>query len=112
MDVIIEQADLSDPAHAIALVEIIDTYARGAGGQNAPLTDFAREQLVPGLIDHPLAMVLMAMIDGRAVGAAVCVFSFSTFVGKPTVNLHDFYYALEEGVVKELWPISARGCSQ
>ncbi len=90
MNLSIEQADLSDPDHSTAVVEIIDSYARGPGGQNAPLTDFAREKLVPGLIDHPSAMVLLAMADGSAVGTAVCVFSFSTFVGRPTMNIHDF----------------------
>jgi ribosomal protein S18 acetylase RimI-like enzyme len=28
--------------------------------------------------------------EGRVVGAAVCVWSFSTFTGRPSVNLHDF----------------------
>ncbi|MEQ9568036.1 MAG: alanine racemase, partial [Pseudomonadales bacterium] len=30
----------------------------------------------------------------------------------PTVNLHDFYFPYRNGVVEEIWPISARGCSQ
>ena len=30
----------------------------------------------------------------------------------PTVNLYDFYYPYRNGQVSELWPISARGCSQ
>ncbi len=30
----------------------------------------------------------------------------------PTVNLYDFYYPVIDGEVRELWPISARGCSQ
>jgi D-serine deaminase-like pyridoxal phosphate-dependent protein len=30
----------------------------------------------------------------------------------PTVNLYDFYWPLVGGEVRELWPISARGCSQ
>ncbi|MFP6808997.1 MAG: DSD1 family PLP-dependent enzyme [Pseudomonadales bacterium] len=30
----------------------------------------------------------------------------------PTVNLHDYYYPVRNGVVEELWPISARGRSQ
>jgi D-serine deaminase-like pyridoxal phosphate-dependent protein len=30
----------------------------------------------------------------------------------PTVNLHDFYYPYRDGVVTEVWPISARGFSQ
>ena len=30
----------------------------------------------------------------------------------PTVNLHDFYFPYRDGVVREIWPISARGLSQ
>ncbi len=30
----------------------------------------------------------------------------------PTVNLYDFYYPFRNGVVEEIWPISARGKSQ
>lgn len=89
MKPVIAEADLADPRHADALVEIIDSYARGAGGQNAALTEFAREKLVAGLIQHPLAMVLLATVDERCVGVAVCVFGFSTFAGKPTLNIHD-----------------------
>ena len=30
----------------------------------------------------------------------------------PTVNLYDYYHIVQDGRVKQLWPISARGCSQ
>jgi len=30
----------------------------------------------------------------------------------PTVNLHDYYFPVRDGVVSELWPITARGRSQ
>lgn len=30
----------------------------------------------------------------------------------PTVNLHDYYFPVRNGVVSELWPITARGRSQ
>ncbi|MDA1302303.1 MAG: DSD1 family PLP-dependent enzyme [Proteobacteria bacterium] len=30
----------------------------------------------------------------------------------PTVNLYDYLFPVRGGVVRELWPISARGCSQ
>ena len=30
----------------------------------------------------------------------------------PTVNLYDYYYPYRDGVVEEIWPISARGRSQ
>lgn len=89
MDFEIRRADLTDPGEGAALVEIIDSYARGPGGQDAPLTSFARREMVKGLTLHPSAIVLLAFASGRAVGAAVCVFGFSTFAGRPTVNIHD-----------------------
>lgn len=30
----------------------------------------------------------------------------------PTVNLYDYYFPYRNGVVEEIWPITARGCSQ
>lgn len=30
----------------------------------------------------------------------------------PTVNLHDYYFPVRDGLVEELWPITARGRSQ
>jgi len=30
----------------------------------------------------------------------------------PTVNLHDFYFPFRDGVVSEIWPVTARGFSQ
>ncbi len=30
----------------------------------------------------------------------------------PTVNLYDYYHIVQDNHVKQLWPISARGCSQ
>jgi ribosomal protein S18 acetylase RimI-like enzyme len=89
MKLSIKEADLSDPEHASATVEIIDSYARGPGGQNAKLSDLARTNMVKGLSDHPMATVFLAFVDDRAVGVAVSVWSFSTFAGKPSVNVHD-----------------------
>ena len=89
MEFEIREADLADPGEGAALVEIIDSYARGPGGQNAPLPALARDEMVRGLVEHPSATVLLALADGRPVGTAVCVFGFSTFAGKPTINIHD-----------------------
>jgi ribosomal protein S18 acetylase RimI-like enzyme len=85
----IREADLSDSADASALVEIVDSYARGPGGQNAPLTPEARANLAKGVREHPAAFALLAFDGARAVGAAVCFVGFSTFAGKPFVNVHD-----------------------
>jgi ribosomal protein S18 acetylase RimI-like enzyme len=55
-----------------------------------PFSSEARRNLGPGLRSHPNAFVLFGVLSGRVVGAAVCVWSFSTFSGRPSVNLHDF----------------------
>jgi ribosomal protein S18 acetylase RimI-like enzyme len=85
----VREADLSHALDADALVEIIDSYARGPGGQNAPLSSEARTNLAKGLCGHPTAFALLAFDGARAVGAAVCFVGFSTFAGRPFVNLHD-----------------------
>lgn len=88
-------ADLEDGAQANAVVRLIDSYARGPGGQNAPLSNEARENLAAGLRGNASALVLLATVDDEAVGCAVCVWGFSTFAGRPSVNLHDFAVAPE-----------------
>ncbi len=86
----VREARLDESADVDRLFAILDAYARGPGGQNAPLSEEARDNLGPGLHEHPNAFVLFGARDGRIVGAAVCVWSFSTFTGRPSVNLHDF----------------------
>jgi ribosomal protein S18 acetylase RimI-like enzyme len=70
-------------------VRIIDSYARGPGGQNAPLSEDARAAMAPGLAAHPAAFALLAWDGDAIVGAAVCVWGFSTFAGRPSLNVHD-----------------------
>ena len=90
MDLKIYEVDFDDESHRESLIEIIDAYAREPGGQNAPLSGRARRELAHGLAEHPSAFALLAHVEGRAVGAAVCVWDFSTFAGQPSLNLHDF----------------------
>lgn len=85
----IEIANLEEPAHAGALIEILDSYARGPGGQNEPLSPETRASLATRLREHPGARVLLAFEDERAVGVAVCITTFSTFAAKPALNVHD-----------------------
>ena len=86
----IREARLEEASDVEILCEILDSYARGPGGQNAPLSATARQNLGPGLRNHPNAFVLFGELNDRVVGIAVCVWSYSTFAGQPSVNLHDF----------------------
>ena len=49
----------------------------------------ARANLVPGLREHATASILLAAVAGGYVGVAVCVWGFSTFAGRPFLNVHD-----------------------
>jgi ribosomal protein S18 acetylase RimI-like enzyme len=87
--ILVRLADLADPEDGRQVVELLDMYSKEPHGQAASLPDDVRERLVPGLRDHPSAMVLMAMDEDSAVGIAVCFFGFSTFSARPLLNIHD-----------------------
>jgi ribosomal protein S18 acetylase RimI-like enzyme len=89
VEVRIEAADFEDAAQAAALVEIIDAYAGEAGGRNAPLTAEARAALAKGLLEHPSAFVLLAVAESGPLGSGRLRVGFSTFAGRPTLNVHD-----------------------
>ena len=93
MEIIVREAALSDPHDAAAVVDLIDGYARGAGGQSRALTAEARERMIPGLAEHPAALVLLGCIGDERAGLAVCFWGFSTFTGHPFVNIHDLAVA-------------------
>lgn len=90
----VARADYHDPATARVVVDLLDAYARDAAGGGAPLSDFARANLVPGLAAQVGAFSLIAWLrdaDGREqpVGLANCFVGFSTFAARPLVNVHD-----------------------
>jgi ribosomal protein S18 acetylase RimI-like enzyme len=88
--ILVRLADLADTEDGRQVVELLDMYSKEPLGQAASLPDDVRERLVPGLRDHPSALVLLAMDDGLpAVGIAVCFFGFSTFNARPLLNIHD-----------------------
>ena len=89
MRVEICEANLSNPAHASAVVHILDSYARDPMGGAHPLPASVTEQLADRLAEQSHALVLLAHVDARPVGVAVCFRGFSTFAAKPLLNIHD-----------------------
>ncbi len=85
----IVEADLADPRHQRAVVELLDGYAGTPMGGGASLSPDARERLIPALRQQANRLVLLAMVENEPVGVAVCFEGFSTFEAKPLVNIHD-----------------------
>ena len=89
----ITQADYNNPAHAAALVLLLNAYAQDPAGGGVPLSDFAKTNLVNELKARPQAFSVLAF-DVTAhgdvpVGLVNCIEGFSTFACKPLVNVHD-----------------------
>ena len=78
-----------DPAHAAALVELLDRYARDPAGGGEPLSDFARAHLAKALAARPFVFSVLAWDEDVAVGLINAIEGFSTFACAPLVNVHD-----------------------
>ncbi len=86
------RADYAKPAHAAALVALLDAYASDPMGGSHPLSDFAKANLVPALASRPQAFSVLAFDgadDSTPVGLVNCIEGFSTFACQPLVNVHD-----------------------
>ena len=82
-------ADLANPAHQAAIIDLLDMYCRDEFGDGKPLSAEARANLIPGLIKHGGARVYLAFEENEPVGLALCFVGFSSFRAKPLVNIHD-----------------------
>ncbi len=87
--VTVVRADYRDPAHASALVDLLDAYARDPAGGGHALGDFARANLVPCLAARSQAFSVLAFDGDMPVGLVNCLEGFSTFACRPLVNVHD-----------------------
>ncbi len=91
--VTVVRADYHNALHALALVDLLDAYARDPAGGATPLCDFARANLVASLAQRPHAFSVLAFDGTQPVGLANCFEGFSTFAGRPLVNIHDLAVA-------------------
>ena len=83
------QADLKNPNHQLAIVQLLDMYCRDAMGGGKPLADDSRARLIPALQSRSDTLILLAFSDGKPVGLCTCFEGFSTFMAKPLLNVHD-----------------------
>jgi ribosomal protein S18 acetylase RimI-like enzyme len=85
----IREADLGNPRDALAVVDVLDSYASDPRGGSTPLADDARARLIPMLHAHPTSLVLLAFDGDEAVGLAIGFWGVSSFRALPLVNIHD-----------------------
>ena len=83
------EADLGNPQHQDAIVQLVDTYARDPMGGGKALPEAVRTALIPGLQRHPTTVVFLAWHSAAPVGIAICFVGFSTFLARPLLNIHD-----------------------
>jgi ribosomal protein S18 acetylase RimI-like enzyme len=86
------RADYARPAHAQAVVAMLDAYASDPMGGGEPLSDFAKANLVASLAARSQAYSVLAFLgedDATPVGLVNCIEGFSTFACRPLVNVHD-----------------------
>ena len=85
----IQIADFSNPAHASAIVYLLNEYAKDDMGGGEPLSTFTQANLVKEMAKRPTIHVVLAFIDGKPAGLINCIEGFSTFACKPLLNIHD-----------------------
>jgi GNAT superfamily N-acetyltransferase len=84
-------ADLAEPTHAAATLQLLDAYAADPMGDGKPLSAAARRDLISGLKQHPTTLVFLAYHGDEPVGLAICFRGFSTFAARPLVNISDYF---------------------
>lgn len=102
--------DLHDPAHAAALLELLDHYAQEPTGGGKPVSETVRAELIDELKRESHYLGLLAFDGERPVGLANCFFGFSTFAARPLLNIHDLVVhedARRTGIARRLLDAAA-----
>lgn len=87
--IIISQADFSASQDAQALRQLMQEYANDPMGGGKPLAEDMLAELPDKLLSFPGAYSVIAWEGEKPVGLINCFTGFSTFKGKPLVNIHD-----------------------
>jgi ribosomal protein S18 acetylase RimI-like enzyme len=99
------RADLTNTHHAIALVELLNSYAQDPMGGGKALSDFTKANLANEIIKRSDVTVILAFDDDKPAGLINCIEGFSTFMSKPLMNIHDVYVGVDyrgKGLAKQL----------
>ncbi|TWU05739.1 Spermine/spermidine acetyltransferase [Stieleria varia] len=70
---------------------MMEAYSCDPMGDGHGLSDYAKENLISGLSEHPTTIVFLALDNKTPCGIATCFRGFSTFAAKPLINISDFF---------------------
>ena len=101
----IQIADFSNPAHASAVVYLLNEYAKDPMGGGEELSDFAKTNLINEMAKRSGVYAILAFVNGNPAGLANCIEGFSTFACKPLLNIHDMVVLAEyrgQGISSQL----------
>src|SRR5450830_924601 len=101
------KADLNNPRHGVAILDMLNAYASDLMGGGEGITDFVRTHLIDELRKRPSVHVFLAFDGDTPAGFANCIEGFSSFACKPLLNIHDFAVAPAyrgRGIAKKLMP--------
>lgn len=87
------EADPAIPAHARAIVRLLNEYASSPTGGGVGLAPEVKERLPGALAAHPTSHVILAMAGEDPAGLVISFEGFSTFQCRPLLNLHDVVVA-------------------
>lgn len=82
-------ADLTNPVHTDAILQLTDAYSRDPMGRNRPLSDDIKSRLIHEMRAFPSYLGFIAFWGDKPAGIANCVYSFSTFYAARVINIHD-----------------------
>ncbi len=83
-------ADYSNPQHASTLRQLLNNYARDPMGGGKAIDESVLDGLADKLRGIAGAFSVLCYVDEVPAGFANCFQGFSTFAGKPLINIHDF----------------------
>lgn len=88
-DVKILKANLNNKKHASDIVRIIDLFARDPMGQDEPLEDAVRADMIAEMKKVPTTITYIAYLGEKALGIVTCFIGFSTFTASKVFKIHD-----------------------
>lgn len=89
MNIQLVSADYQNEAHGRDILALMDKYALDPMGGGTPLTEYVKSSLMSELAKRPHALTVICYVDSNPAGLINGFEGFSTFNGKPLINVHD-----------------------